>query len=464
MERRFKVRMEALLAACEVPDDMFQGMHSRLREFVEPFLENLFRSEGREHARTYVAGLLSNLRRKNSEAIAYRHDEDRSGVQDFIGQSPWDHRPMIKELVRQVGVELGQEDAVLVFDPSGFPKKGTKSVGVARQWLGRLGKVDNGQVAVYMGYASRVEHALVDSRLYLPEEWTKDKKRCAQARVPKDQMRFRTRHQLSLEMLDEHGEMLPHGWVAGDDEMGRSTRFRRDLASRNERYLLAVPSNTTVRDLEAEPPASAKGGRKRKVPFCQVGKWADQLPSDTWKTIKVRDGDKEPLTVEIVSRRVQAKTEKRCVGPEETLVAMRYKEESGDIKHDYYLSNASVNTPLKEFARVAKEEHRIEESIKRAKSEAGLADYQVRNWLGWHHHQALSLIAVWFLLFETLRGKKKGTGYYRPSNPRRAFNHRSSRLELSRSRANHPRAKAKTDTQRTRPLLSLQIAKQACAT
>ena len=98
---------------------------------------------------------------------------------------------MVRELVRQVGTELGQRDAVIVFDPSGFPKKGTKSVGVARQWLGRLGKVDNGQVAVYMGYASRVEHGLVDTRLYLPKEWTKDKERCAQAGVPKDQMRFR---------------------------------------------------------------------------------------------------------------------------------------------------------------------------------------------------------------------------------------------------------------------------------
>jgi SRSO17 transposase len=185
MERRFEVRKEELLADCEVPAEMFRGMLLRLRAFVEPFLESLFRSEGRKHAQTYVAGLLSNLKRKNSEAISYRHDEERSGVQDFMGQSPWDHRPLVKELVRQVGTELGQSDAVIVFDPSGFPKKGTKSVGVARQWLGRLGKVDNGQVAVYMGYASRVEHALVDTRLYLPKEWTQDKKRCVQAGVPK---------------------------------------------------------------------------------------------------------------------------------------------------------------------------------------------------------------------------------------------------------------------------------------
>ena len=183
-----------------------------------------------------------------------------------------------------------------------------------------------------------------------------------------------------------------------------------------------------------------------------------------WTSIKVRDGDKEPLTVDIASRRVQAKTEKRCVGPEETLVVIRYQEESGDIKHDYYLSNASAQTPLKEFARVAKEEHRIEESIKRAKSEAGMADYQVRNWLGWHHHQALSLIAVWFLVLETLRGKKIDTSNHRPANPRRTFNHRPPRLEVSYPATNNPRARAKTQAQRTRPLLPLQSSQKACTT
>lgn len=369
-----------------------------------------------------------------------------------------------KELVRQVGSELGQADAVIVFDPSGFPKKGVKSVGVARQWLGRLGKVDNGQVGVYMAYASRVEHTLVDTRLYLPKGWTKDKKRSKEAGVPKDEMRFRTRHQLALEMLDDHAEMLPHAWVAGDDEMGRSTRFRRDLADRPEQYLLAVPSNTTIRDLEEKPPNSAGRGGQRKVPFRQVRKWLDQLPKDAWTSIKVRDGDKEPLSVEILSRRVQAKTEKRRVGPEETLVVIRYQEESGDVKHDYYLSNTSAKTSLKEFARVSKEAHRIEESIKRGKSEAGLADYQVRNWLGWHHHQVLSLIAVWFLVLEALRGKKMDTGYHRPSAPRSVLNHDPSGVEVSHAATTDPRARAKTPTQRTRSVLSLQSSKKASAT
>jgi SRSO17 transposase len=201
-----------------------------------------------------VQGLLSSLKRKNGEAIAYLHDQERKGVQHFIGEVAWDHEPLLRKLAQQVAKEIGEADGVLVFDPSGFPKKGKKSVGVARQWIGRVGKVDNGQVGVYLGYVSRQEHALVDMRLYLPKEWTNDRKRCAAAGVPKDRRSHRTRHALALEMLDAQGPLLPHRWITGDDEMGRPTHFRRDLQARNERYLLMVPSNTLIRDLDAPPP------------------------------------------------------------------------------------------------------------------------------------------------------------------------------------------------------------------
>src|SRR3990170_2785519 len=138
-------------------------------------------------------------------------------------------RPLIGELARQVGAELGESDGVLVFDPSAFKKQGKESVGVARQWCGRLGKIDNCQVGVYLGYVSRKEHALVDARLYLNQEWAKDKRRRKKCGVPRE-IRFRTRHALSLEMLAEHGKTLPHAWISGDDEMGRSSRQSRQEA------------------------------------------------------------------------------------------------------------------------------------------------------------------------------------------------------------------------------------------
>jgi len=416
MERRFRVRLKELLDDAVVDPAVFRGVLPRLEKFVQPFAACLAVPEQQAHVQHYVAGLVSNLESKNVEAIAYLHDQERQGLQKFLGQAPWDHRPLATELARQVAANLGEADAVLVFDPSAHPKKGTASVGVQRQWCGRLGKIDNCQVGVYLGYVARAEHALVDVRLFLPEAWAKDKKRRQKAGVPKD-VRFRTRHQLALDMLDEHGAVLPHGWVAGDDEMGRSTRFRQDLRARDERYLLAVPSNTLVRDLDAEPPPYRGRGRHPQVPFVRVDHWRAALPASAWTTLEVRPGEKGPLVVEAVKARVQAKTDRRRTGPEEVLVVVRYRQDDGSVKHDYYLSSAAFDTPLAEFARVAKAEHRIEECLQRAKGEAGLSDYEVRTWKGWHRHQALSLIATWFLTQEARRGKKMATGDHSAADP-----------------------------------------------
>jgi SRSO17 transposase len=405
MERRFELRLKELLEDAVLDPRIPEGMLDRLERFVRPFAASLMSDEQRQHAWEYVAGLFSDVKRKNAETIAYFHDQDRQAMQKFIGQSPWDDRPLIAELARQVGVELGEPDGVLVFDPSAFQKQGKESVGVARQWCGRLGKVDNCQVGVYLGYVSRKEHALVDVRLYLNEEWAKDKPRRKKCGVPRE-IRFQTRHGLALEMLAEHGPVLPHAWITGDDEMGRSTAFRRQLRAREERYLLAVPSNTLVRDLEAKPPAYSGRGRRPQAPFTRVDRWCEGLPEAAWATIDVRDGAKGPLVVQAVKTRVLAKTDRRRNGPEETLVVLREAQDDGTMKHDYYLSNASPETALKEFARVAKAEHRIEECLERAKSDTGLAQYQVRHWIGWYHHQTLSLLAAWFLTQEDRRGKK----------------------------------------------------------
>jgi SRSO17 transposase len=404
MERRFRVRLDELRHDAQVPARLFQDVLPRLHTFLLPFVASLQRSEQRDNTRHYVQGLLSHLDKKNVETIAYLHDQERQALQKFIGQSPWDHQPLLTELTRQIGTELGEADAVLVFDPSAFPKKGTTSVGVQRQWCGRLGKLDNCQVGLYLGYVARRDHALVDVRLYLPQEWARDKRRRKQAGVPA-QIRFRTRHELALEMLEQRGAELPHAWIAGDDEMGRCAWFRQQLQARGEHYLLAVPSNTLVRDLAAEPPPYGGRGRYPQVPFQRVDRWCVALPEDAWETIEVRDGEKGPLRVQAVRALVQARTEGSPSEVAELLLAFREQQGDGTWKHDYLLSNGELVTPLAEFARVFKAEHKIEESLQRAKGQAGLADYQVRTWEGWHHHQTLSLLAAWFLTQETGRGK-----------------------------------------------------------
>lgn len=457
MERRFEVRLNELLKDAVMDPGLLKGMLARLEVFVEPFAAVLQRVEQRDNVQAYIAGLLSEAERKNAESIAYLHDQERQGLQKFIGQAQWDHKPLLRELARQVGATLGTPNGVLVFDPSGFAKRGTESVGVKRQWCGRLGKIENCQVGVYMAYASPKEHALVDVRLFLPEEWASDKARRKKCHVPKD-VKFRTRHELALQMLDEHGSLLPHGWIAGDDEMGKSSWFRGELRQRQERYLLAVPCNTLIRLVDAEPPAYSGRGRHPVVPFQRVDRWCASLPHDAWTKIEVRDAEKGPLEVEVVAMRVIAKTEQRRAGPEELLFVTRERSGPNSFKLDYHFSNAPSDTPLAELARVQKAEHRVEDCLKRAKSEAGLADYEVRTWQGWHHHQALSLIATWFLTEETRRGKKNHSGDHRTADSRDDCLAIASEAQHRFSRTDLPRPNSSIATKRRSQVLSLQIA------
>jgi SRSO17 transposase len=455
MERRFELRKEAMLAECEVAPQVFGGVLDRLTKFVEPYAELLTQPAQRQHTAEYVSGLVSDLKRKNVESIAYRHDQDRRNLQHFIGCAEWDHQPLMMELARQVGEELGEEDGVIVIDPSAFPKQGKRSVGVARQWCGRLGKVDNCQVAVYMGYVSRKGHALVNTRLYLPREWTNDRTRCKAAGVPRG-VRFQTRHQHGLEMLDEQGHLLPHAWIAGDDEMGRNSRFRSDLHAAGERYLVAVPCDMLIRDLDAEPPEYQGRGRIPKVPFQRVDRWRDSLSEDAWTRIDVRDGEKGPLKIEAATCRVQAKIKQRVMKYEETLLVICSLDDEGVTKYDFYFSNAPRGTPTKEFARVALAAHRIEEAIKRSKSETGLSHYEVRNWRGWHHHQVLSLVATWFLVCESRRGKKMDPGDYCATDSRWHRHAPASCLAVRHADQNRPQQNTSLAPKRRSSLLPLQ--------
>jgi SRSO17 transposase len=269
-------------------------------------------------------------------------------------------------------------------------------------------------------------------------------------------VRFQTRHEQALEMLDEQGHLLPHAWVAGDDEMGQNASFRRDLNDRGEQYLLAVPCNTLIRDLEAEPPVYQGRGAVPKVGFERVDRWRDCLAEDAWTRIKVRDAEKGPLEVEVVACRVQSKIKRRTMKYEEMLVIVRSLGEVGVTKYDFYLSNASPDTPLKEFARVALTAHRVEEAIKRSKSQAGLSHYEVRNWRGWHHHQVLSLIATWFLARELHRGKKMCPSTHGSSDPRRHCDAPPRDLPLRQSNDNIQEQNPSPTTERTGSPLPLQ--------
>ena len=420
-------RREEMLSDCIVSPDVFNQMVERLGGFVVPYQQALKAEADQHPMHLYLQGLLSHLPRKNAEEIAAWIDVERQVIQDFIGTASWDHRPLVTVLVGQVAERLGEPDGIIAFDPSSFPKRGTHSVGVKRQWCGHRGKVDNCQVGVYMGYVSRDDHALLDFRLSLPEEWARDEQRRQECHVPLE-VRYQTRQAQCLEMLDEWGEQVPHGWVTGDDELGRHTRFRHALRERGERYVLGVPCTTTMRDLEAPLPEYAGRGRYPKASWQSVTQWRQSLYHNDWQRLTVRDGEKGPVAIEVVRRRVQTRIERKRPGPEEWLVVTRRPltddrtleprasrdatDQDERYRYQYYLTPTCVSEveleepSLAELARVIKASACIEASFKRGKGEVGMDAYQVRTWQGWHHHMALSLMAVWFLIGETHRGQQ----------------------------------------------------------
>ena len=421
------LRREDLLSDCIVSPDVFIPMVDHLAEFVVPYQRVLETEVGQRNVHLYLQGLLSHLPGKNAEDIATFVDVQRQVVQAFIGTASWDHRPLIEVLVGQVVERLGEPDGIIAFDPSSFPKRGTHSVGVKRQWCGHRGKVDTCQVGVFMGYVCDHDHALLDFRLSLPEEWARDAPRRQECHVPKE-VRYHTRQEQCLEMLDAWGDQVPHGWVTGDDAFGRHSRFRHELRERGERYVLGVPCTTTMRDLEAPLPAYQGRGRRPKTPWQSVTEWRTSLHPHVWRRLTVRDGEKGPVTIEMVKRRVQTRMERKRTGPDEWLVVTRRPladdrtleprasrdatDQDARHRYQYYLTPTEGSTvafqepSLAELARVIKAGTCIEASFKRGKGEVGMDEYQVRTWQGWHHHMALSLLAVWFLIGETHRGQQ----------------------------------------------------------
>ncbi len=392
---------KTLLDEATLSADDVAGCEGRLAAFLERYLPLFYRKEQRGNAGVVIRGLLSDLERKTCEPVAYREGRARKPIQFFVGRGRWDDEKVMGELRRHVTEDLADSDGVIVFDPTSFPKKGTHSVGVKRQWCGRLGKRENCQVGVFMAYATTKGHGPLDRRLFLPKDWAEDPARRKECHVP-EEVEHRTKWQIALDMLDAHGDDIPHGWIAGDDEFGRVQAFRKGLRDRSERYCLDVPCDTLVRDLTARRPRRKKAGkgRKREVPFRRVDAWVKGLAPSRWKRFKVRDGEKGPIEVEVVETRVRTKYQQR-IGPEERLVVIRSVEERPRLW--YALSNAPPDVPLAEPVRVHAERHRIEQVFEEAKGETGLAHYEVRGWVGWNHHMTLSLLALWFVTTEARR-------------------------------------------------------------
>jgi SRSO17 transposase len=391
---------QALLADAELSASDVSGCRRRLHAFLQRYLPRFYRVEQHELAAVVLQGKLSNLQRKTSEPIASQAGRPRKPVQHFVGAGCWDDEAVMAELRRHVAQESADPDAVLVLDGSAFPKSGAESCGVTRQWCGRLGKVENCQLGVFLTYVTAAGYAPLDRQLYLPREWAEDPKRRQATHVPAA-VTFRESWRLGLQLLDRAGGDVPSGWVAGDDEFGRASAFRAELRWRRLRYVLDVPANTSVRDL-GEAPAPGR----RVPPWRRVDEWAQAQPASRWRRLVLGAGAKGPKVVRALEAWVQTKDEDGCVGPRERLVVIR--SVATEPRVWYTLSNARADIALARVAEAHGRRHGVEEVLQAGKGEVGLAHYEVRSWVGWHHHMTLSLLALWFLILEKRRlGKKR---------------------------------------------------------
>jgi SRSO17 transposase len=367
---------------------------AELSSFAERYKPMLVRADQEVHLGMYLEGLVSGLERKSIEPIANAHDVPRRALQHFVGAGKWSDAEMRSELQQHVVQEIGDPEGVLIIDGSGFPKKGEDSVGVARQWCGRLGKVDSCQLGVFVAYSAPRGSTLLDAELYLPEAWVADAVRRKKTHVPR-KTKYRTNWELADGLLQRLGQKVPHAWIVGDDEFGRPSKFRDRLADRGERYLLEVPCNTQVR----RPPDWP--GRKAK--WCSVALRKKRLPVNKWERITVRNGEKGPIEVLAYCTRVETKR-RSAPSREETLLVMCSLD---GTQTWYFLAPKGTELDTAALVRVASYRHRIEEVFATSKGDVGLDHYEVRSWVGWHHHMTLSMLALWFLVLERRRLEKK---------------------------------------------------------
>lgn len=403
---------QELLEDAKVSSGTVQHCLEHLTRFLERYLPLFYREEQREHARLAIEGRLSGLERKTTEPIANQAGIPRRNLQRFVGAGEWDDEAVMAAARCQVSEELGAPNGVLVLDPSSFPKKGTASCGVKRQWCGRLGKTENCQVGVFLWYAAGQGHAPVDRRLYLPEDWAEDKERRRATYVP-TAVAFQHKWQIGLDLLGT-SQQVPHAWVVADDEFGRVAEFRQTLRARGQAYVLDVPCNTLVRDLAEPVPRRSRGSKgrakgRRKPPFRRADAWVSRQPANRWQELEVRAGSKGPLQVQAIRRQVQTRSHGR-LGPVESLVVIRTLETQP--RTWYTLTSAGAEVPLPEIVRAHAERHRVEEGLQEAKGEVGLGHYEVRSWTGWHHHMTLCLLALLFVVLEKLQLGKKNTGHH----------------------------------------------------
>jgi len=381
---------------------------NELKKYMKLFKGAFQRMEQMQKSLTYMNGLLGNTARKNVEQMALGLKEKVRSLQYFVGQSQWQTEPAIGLHQGLIGETLGEEDGVMLIDESSSVKQGTKSVGVAAQYCGSVGKTANGQVGVYLGYASRKGYSLIEGRLFMPEKWfeeeqTKQREECG---VPEDLV-FKTKPEIGLDLLKNavKRDKLPFFWVAADALYGDSPAFRDGVAATGKSYFTAIKENSLIWCTPPKvhiPKWSGHGRhptrlrlrdtRNHPIPVKQLVK---KIQKQDWVRAVIKEGSKGPIVCDFAFLRV---TESRGGLPagQLWLIIRRNLDDPSQIK--YFFSNAPVSIPLAELVRVCGMRWPIETIFEEAKGEVGMDHYEMRSWIGWHHHMLLVSLAHHFLV------------------------------------------------------------------
>jgi SRSO17 transposase len=371
-----------------------EDIQERLAQFLKPFLEQLTHSHQQLYAEVYFKGRFPSSARRTSEPVARAAKVDHRGLQYFISESRWKDRALRDVMRDQMRKKMGRKNGVLIVDASACEKSGKDTVGVKRQYNGRLGKVDNCVVGEYLAYASGGSVALVDCELYLPKEWSEDQERRTKCHIPEDLV-FKEGHAIGLDLVLRHAEVFPHCATVGDEAYGKVDGFRDGFRENEERLLGEIPSNRTMR--------LASGGD-----WLHANELGEALLKEKAETFDSRDSERGPIKLNAAKCRVftarAALNGKARPDVAEVFVVVRNEHDS---KTWYYLGTDDKTT-LKEWVRIGCCRTGIEYAFQMAKGEAGMDEYEMRGYVGWQHHMTLSIMALWFLVDEERWLKKRG--------------------------------------------------------
>lgn len=395
-----------------------------LKGFHENFADCFQRSESRDNFYRYMTGQFSQLERKSIEPIAFAVEGAKvRALQRFVSDAVWDEEKIMHTYRSLVNEDMGEVDGAIIFDESGFVKKGNDSIGVARQYCGTIGKVDNCQVGVFAAYTSSRGYALVDKRLFVPEQWFEDeyRERREKCKLP-EEIAFKTKPQLAVEMLGRIAEQkqLPFRYVLADSVYANSPEFVEAVESLSGvTYLLQVPEDTLcwLRQPVTIEKTYKYGGQERTRKILSdkargpvsVKALATAINDFFWYRRKVSEGAKGPIEYEFTRRRI---VRSRGGMPRKSVWLLIRRTMDEEPRYSYFISNAPTSTRLATLVWLSGLRWSIEQCFEEAKSQLGMDQYEVRKFPGWHHHILTCMLAHYFLWHLKIRLGKKSTCYY----------------------------------------------------